>query len=541
MTDTILVDNKAKVERILVLDSNVALANDSITNNPVINASTGVYAIADGQCAILSKDEGTFGLMANTTGLANGDFKKISIVQGTGNTNILNQTGHGYQEKPFLESMTINSNKPVWFGSSYVVNEMYGSTLLSGFSGLLSETVHSFNLNQSGVRLQHQNGIEMKDGMNFNYKTPDYATLGTSAANAKNDIYTNLAFKANQVSTAVRTVPVLTGNQPFVVFGIGTGGSQVTASGTITCPTLTSIANGTTTSFTFMVITRNGVSVPQVFTVNTALREAIAKGISSSVLTGSDTLRVIEKATALAGTGAITKLLFVALDSAKALISDNVVPTKTSITITAKPLVDQTPTITVVSAAYEGRNSGRQWLIRWKNDAKNNVYTQQNYGWQYSFIQMPDYVKEPTFYNAFIILHGQDNASFTPHDEHYYATILLIPNLIPLTIGTPGTAVAFAQVSHEGKIVGTYIKTAGSGASGAITISPTYLGSGAVIAPTYSSGALTALSITNGGSGYVNQAPIGSASTNSLPLVSAALTSALSFITPENTASITIQ
>lgn len=126
-------------------------------------------------------------------------------------------------------------------------------------------------------------------------------------------------------------------------------------------------------------------------------------------------------------------------------------------------------------------------------------------------------------------MHGLEVDDFKPHDENYYSTVLLVPNLIPLTIGTPGTAVAYAIVGTDGTITGTYIKTAGAGASGTVTISPTYFGTGATFTPTYAAGALTAIAITAAGSGYTNIAPIGSTASVSLNNPIAELTA---YITP---------
>ena len=145
--------------------------------------------------------------------------------------------------------MPIKTQFPVWFGSAYVVNEKYNSQFLTGYSGTLSETNHTIHINQAGVKLQHQNSMEMKDGFSLTYATPDYATLGTAAANAKNDIYTKLAYKANLMSQAVNIVPVTTGRQPYVALLCeiaGTATSQtVTGLGSVTLPTLTEIVDGT--------------------------------------------------------------------------------------------------------------------------------------------------------------------------------------------------------------------------------------------------------------------------------------------------------
>jgi len=541
--NTQLRTHKFTREQILVFDNNVAFANGG-SNAAILDASTGVYGIAAGQGGILSKETSTDKMLLATSGITAGTYKRFSIIQGTGVTSVAGLTGHPYQVKPYLESLTVDTRFPIYFTKAYVVNEMYASELVTGFSGTLSKTVHSLKINQSGIRLQQANGYEMRDGFPVSYLTPDYSTLGTSAANAKNDIYTNLGYKANLTSGAVRTIPTQAGHQPFVVFGIGASGAgstQVTAAGTLNTPQISAVISGATTTLDFMVITRNGVSQKQTFKVTTALREALAKGVADGTLTTTDRIRVIEKASALAGTGAITQLLFVALDSATAVFTDRMTEVKTDIFVTAQPLADLTPTITRVSNSYEGQGRGNQWLLKWKNEVKGNVNTLQQYGFTYSFVEMPDYVKASTNYNVFVLLHGTEQDDFSPNTEHYYATYMLLPNMIPLTIGTPGTGnSAYAQVNSEGVITSVYFTTGGSGGSGTVTVPAIYGGSGAVLAPTYSGGGLTALAITSGGTGYSNIAPIGSTATKSLHLPATSLNTLLGWLTTEDGTTITV-
>lgn len=539
--NTQLRGHKFTREQILVFDTNSAFVNTT-SYTDILDASTATYRIADGRGGILLKDTPYFNMLAHTTNLTNGDHKRFTIIQGTGVTDATTLTGHPHQEKPYLESMPIDTRFPIYFTKAYVVNEMFAGVLVTGYSGTLSKTIHSLNVNQPGVRIGYQNGVEMMNGVYFSYLTPDYATLGTSAANAKNDIYTNLAHKANLVSSAVKTVPTQAGNQPFVVLAIGASGAgatQSTAAGTLNTPQISAVIAGTTTTLDFMVITRNGVSQKQTLKVTTALREMLAKGVADGTLTTTDRIRVIEKASALTGTGAITKLLFVALDSKKAVATDRQSAVKTDIIVTPNQLADLTPTITRIANSYEGQGTGNQWLLKWKNDVKGNVNTLQQYGAAYSFIEVPDYVKESTNYNVFLLLHGFEDDNFSPNDEHYYATYLLIPNMIPLTFAA-GTAEAYAQVDHNGSIVSTYIADGGTGGSGAVSINGVYGGSGAAITATYSAGVVTALTITAGGSGYQNIAPIGATATQSLNRPAESLDTLLGWLTTEDGTTIAI-
>lgn len=514
-------------ERVLVLDANIESANAAYPDDLVADSTNMVYKVSAGQVGFLSKDDTTYNVLVDTP--AFDDIKKFTIIQGTGNTSITAQTGHGYTEKPFIESMVIDKRFPIWFDSAYVVNERYDSVKVTGYTGTLSLTRHALNINQAGVILQHQNSMEMRDGFQVTYNTPDYATLGTAAANAKNDIYTNLGYKANLMSSAVHPVPTLTGNQPFICFAMEVAGgasSQNVNGNAVTCPLVSDIIAGTSASqITFMNVVRNGIGYIQKFTITTSLREALQEAVAAGTLSASSRIRVIDPLTALT-LAKIDQLLFVALDSPEALVENRESAVKTQIFVTAPLPANQSfmavtmapvPTITRTSTSYEGQGKGNQWLIRWKNYAKNDLYTMQNYGWSYKFITMPDYVKKSTNYNVFTLLHGVEVDDFSPHDEHYYCTFILIPNMIPLTFAN-GTAEAYAQVDTDGKIIGTYIADGGTGGSGAVTIAGTYLGSGATITATYTLGVVTALTITAAGSGYSNLAPIGSTATTSLPL-----------------------
>ena len=525
---------KLTSERVLVLDNNIEAANSTTYHDDenIASYTNGVYNIEKGQVGFLCKDDDYFNyLLEDSSSLKDFDkVKKFTIIQGTGKTSISDLSGHGYQEQPYIESLVIDKRFPVYFDKAYVVNEMYHTVKLTGYNGLGSKTLHKININQSGVKLQHQNSMEMKDGFSVSYLTPDYTTLGTAAANAKNDIYTNLAYKANLQSQAVSYMPSFNGGQPFVAFvmDVGGGTSQLVDGTTYSNqPTVAQVIAASTTNakrIPFMYIKRNGVGVMQYFDVTTALRESLARAVADGVLTSGTTFKIIDLGGALS-LSTIDQILFVALDSKLAIKEDMEAAVKTQIFITAPQLADATPTVTIGSPSYEGQGKGRQWLIRWKSNAKNDVYTAQNYGYNYSFIQMPDYVKSATNYNVFTLLHGQEVDDFSPNDEHYYATFLLVPNMIPLTIATPGTGnKAWAQVDENGTIVSVYFTTGGSGGSGAVTVPAIYGGSGAVLAPTYSGGGLTALAITSGGTGYSNIAPIGSVGNVSLDKVVEALT-----------------
>jgi len=517
-----------------VLDNNIEAANSTTYHDDenIASYTNGVYNIEKGQVGFLCKDDDYFNyLLEDSSSLKDFDkVKKFTIIQGTGKTSISDLSGHGYQEQPYIESLVIDKRFPVYFDKAYVVNEMYHTVKLTGYNGLGGKTLHKININQSGVKLQHQNSMEMKDGFSVSYLTPDYTTLGTAAANAKNDIYTNLAYKANLQSQAVSYMPSFNGGQPFVAFvmDVGGGTSQLVDGTTYSNqPTVAQVIAASTTNakrIPFMYIKRNGVGVMQYFDVTTALRESLARAVADGVLTSGTTFKIIDLGGALS-LSTIDQILFVALDSKLAIKEDMEAAVKTQIFITAPQLADATPTVTIGSPSYEGQGKGRQWLIRWKSNAKNDVYTAQNYGYNYSFIQMPDYVKSATNYNVFTLLHGQEVDDFSPNDEHYYATFLLVPNMIPLTIATPGTGnKAWAQVDENGTIVSVYFTTGGSGGSGAVTVPAIYGGSGAVLAPTYSGGGLTALAITSGGTGYSNIAPIGSVGNVSLDKVVEALT-----------------
>lgn len=555
--------HKFAVERVLVLDNNIVSTNRgaslSAPYDNILDYTTGIYDIAAGQVGFLSKDDLTYNRILDAPDFAS--VKKFTIIQGTGKTNINTQDGHGYTQPPYVESMLIDTQLPYWFESAYAVNDIYASMKVTGYTGTEGLKNYILNINQTGVRLQHQNSMEMKDGFAITYRSPDYATLGTSAAQAKNDIYVNLAYKANLLSTEVKTLPVLSGNQPYVAFAIGgtTQVQSVTVNGVATSfntPTLTQIAtaaNSYAITIPFMVVRRNGYDVMQYFTATTALREAIAKGIADSTLTGTERLKIIDTSTALTF-ATVDKLLFVALDNKLAVVTDQEPAVKTDIIVTApsaangnNPITLQpssylatAPTITRISGSAEPIGNGREWLIKYKTGAKNDAYTAQMYGWTYKYITIPDYVKEDVNYNVFILMHGVEVDDFSPKNDHYYITYILIPVMIPLTIATPGTNVAYATVTN-GVITSTYFLPGQSGGSGGISISPIYGGSQVTINPTYSGGGLTALTITAGGSGYSNIAPIGSASVKSLALPAADCTTWLGAVltAPENGTTVT--
>lgn len=516
MNTQLVQGRKFTKEAVLVAGSNVVPTNATNDGSNIADQATSTYLIANGQLGFLSKDDATMNILLDSSDFATA--KKFTIIQGTGKTSITDQDGHASKERAYIESPVIDKRFPILFDKAYVVNERYGATKLTGFTGTTSLTDLVMNVNQYGVRLQHQNSMEMKDGFSVTYRTPDYATLGTAAANAKNDIYTNLAGKLNLTSVAI-SAPALRGNQPLVAFVLETSGStstQTVNGNPVNCPRLDSIAAGTTTSITFMNTVRNGVVYLSTFPVNVSLREAIAKGIADGTLSGSSRIRVIDRLTALS-LNKIDAMLVVALDSPKAQIDDQEPATKTDVVITFPVLSDLTPTVTEICKSYEGQGKGNTWLIRWKNFAKNSLYTSQRYGYTYSFVQLPDYVKVGVNYNVFSLLHGTVEDSFQPKDEFYYATFILVPNMIPLTVSGNGTgAIVWAGTNESGVITSTYIDTAGSGYSGTVTLTaPGYVVTGATFTVTLSGGGVNTVTITNGGSGYQNIAPVGTVATTS--------------------------
>lgn len=501
--------NQSVVTTVLVAGINSAFTNTSTTGSGSVKVKQagGDYLITGvGDLALIGKNDTNYNKLLDATDAA--AATKVALIQGTGNYVTSALSGAGY-EKPFLSSGVINRKFPVRFQPATLVkNPVFNTVALTDVEGK-DEMTYSVTVNQTGIRLQQANSIEMRDSATASYTSLDYSTLGYSTAEATSDVISAIGYKFNLNSQLVKYAPAFYGNQPYVVLGINIDGSG-------TGSTISSLITSTATRLEFQKTTDAGVTTSHYLPLSVDLREAFAQFPSSGdgILSTSKVIPITRN-TADNWFGKIDALLFVALNSGEAVVYDEEKFVKTQILVSADAMHSAARKITKMTSSYEGQGQGKKWLITWKNYAKANVYTGQQFGDVRSLVQIPDYVNADYQYQVYVIEHGDEDHNFTPHEDMYYRTFVLIPSAIKLSItgSSAGTnAEAYAYLDKYGKVISVQLVNGGSSYSGTATVSiPTLcnIGTGFSATATIASGAVTSLSLVSGGSNYTT-APIGS-------------------------------
>jgi hypothetical protein len=501
--------NQSVVTTVLVAGINSVFTNTSTTGSGSVKVKQdgGDYLITGvGDLALIGKNDTNYNKLLNATDA--GAATKVALIQGTGNYVTSALSGAGY-EKPFLSSGVINRKFPVRFQPATLVkNPVFNTVALTDVEGK-DEMTYSVTVNQTGIRLQQANSIEMRDSATASYTSLDYSTLGYSTVEATSDVISAIGYKFNLNSQLVKYAPAFYGNQPYVVLGIN-------IDGTGTGSTISSLITSTATRLEFQETTDAGVTTSHYLPLSVDLREAFAQFPSSGngILSTSKVIPITRN-TSDAWFGKINALLFVALNSGEAVVYDEEKFVKTQILVSADAMNSASRKITKMTSSYEGQGQGKKWLITWKNYAKANVYTGQQFGDVRSLVQIPDYVNVDYQYQVYVIEHGDEDHNFTPHEDMYYRTFVLIPSAIKLSItgSSAGTnAEAYAYLDKYGKVISVQLVNGGSSYSGTATVSiPTLcnIGTGFSATATIASGAVTSLSLVSGGSNYTT-APIGS-------------------------------
>lgn len=502
--------NQPVVTSVLVADLQSVFTNTSTTGSGSVKVkpSGGNYLITGkGDLALIGKTDTNYNKLLNATDAA--ASTKVALIQGTGNYVTSTLTGAGY-EKPFLSSAVINRKYPVRFiPATLVKNPVFNTVGLTGVQGK-PEMTYTVTVNQTGIRLQQANSIEMRDSVTASYTALDYDTLAYTDAQATSDVVTALGYKFNLNSQLVKYAPAFYGNQPYVVLGINTDG---TGTGELISDLITS----TDTQIEFQKTTEAGVTTSHYVPLTVDLREAFAQlpATGTGVISKASKVIAITRDVADDWFGKVDALMFVALNSGEAVVYDEERYVKTQILVSADAMNSAQRKITKLTDSYEGQGQGKKWLITWRNSAKANVYTGQQFGDIRSLVQIPDYVNPDYQYQVYVVEHGDEDHNFTPHEDLYYRTFILVPAAVKLTItgATSGTnAEAYAYLDKYGKVIYTYLANGGSGYAGAITVSIPALcnvGTGFSATATLASGAISSLSLVSGGINYTT-APIGS-------------------------------
>jgi hypothetical protein len=278
--------------------------------------------------------------------------------------------------------------------------------LIIGFTGL------------EGVR------TDLVFGMNRDNITLVQDTPAATPTNINDYLLQNLALKANRSSNVVGSAApgvFSAGNRPFFVFGIKVAGGSGTAIGTMTKNTAAfNVAKYTTSTGSTVQVTYT----PTETFINT-LHEVLTQDSALSAATIQNLGNVTPGSAAT-----VDGLLIMAFDESQALAFDNIKETKARIYscgISGGVLGALTYTTEEVSEAFEGRNTGRQLMLAYKDRAALQIFNMQNHviGSEY-FIQVPNYLDESKNYTVTVIEHYGTEDTLNNQSQFAKKTIIAL-------------------------------------------------------------------------------------------------------------------
>ena len=445
----------------------------------IYNSSTKAYRILDKQVGLIGADRGqlkAYNKFFPSDGTpATAGFSKVKIVQGTSQSadaSVLK--GHGWEIR-YFESLPMSATKPfelnvtptttdgtyIW-GTAASVGT-HSSVVLSGLDSL-PEVQYQFYVNVTGPRLRQFNSEEMADGIPVSFLSPATYTAGVAAEIS--NLYLNLAFNANLNSMALTNIPAGHGNAPFVAFAVD-------SAGTGTGVTIANIVNGVTTSIPFMVRRlASGTTVTDSLTVTAEMRETFANILfdKQDAVSGSypGTFTIASKiipVDLLDTTARVNTLLFMALDTPQAFVTDETPDRKNKLVLSG-PAIDTafTRAFTTVSKPFEGQGYAKNVLTLYRTKHKPDMYTSQAWGSNFNFIQTEESIASTGYYTTYSI-----TTEVAYEDGNHVHDTAIGQNIV---LAVPATRVAPTVAAFTGAISTTNLTvtllTAGTLSAGTV-------------------------------------------------------------------------
>lgn len=402
--------------------------------------------IADDQLGVLCAEHagtiphGNF-VVAGTTST---QVAAIQVVQGTPNssqTNLVNPFGTNH--KAIVKSQIIERDKIRSVSTLKYAPGSFSTRVLRGLTGVADETGYKIQLGLEGVR------TDLVFGMNRDSFTAVQDTPATTPTNVNDYLLQNLALKANRSSEVVGSAApgvFSAGNRPFFVFGIKVAGGSGTAIGTMTKNTAAfnvakyTLPNGSTVQVTYKPTETFINTLNQVLAQDAALSAATIENLGNTTPGSAAT---------------VDGLLVMAFEEGQALAFDNIKETKSriySFGLTGGVAGDLSYTTEEVSEAFEGRNTGRQLLLMYKDRAGLQVFNMQNHviGSEY-FIEAPNYIDETKNYTVTVIEHygTQD----TLNNQSQFAKKTMIALEAAITNPTASAATGYSVSTSDSTTV----------------------------------------------------------------------------------------
>lgn len=444
--------NMLPMEVILVGDGDQTMPSGALV------AAGNALNIANSQLAVVCKDHDgtvTFGnmLVAGTTST---QVAAVSVIQGTPNSTQINKVNpFAVNDKAVVESHVIERDKIRSVATFKYAVPAYSARVLRSVTGVEDETRYKMQIGIEGVR------TDLVFNVNRDNLTVVQDTPATTPTNVKDYLLQNLALKANRSSQVVgEAVPGVfsAGNKPFFVFGLKVAGGSGTAIGTMTKNTAAfnvckyTMPSGSTVQVTFKPDETFINTLHEVLTQDAALSAATIENLGN-VTPGS--------------AATVDALLVVSFDEDRALAFDNIKADKTriySFGVTGGTTLAYTTE--EVSEAFEGRNKGRQLLLRYKDRAGLQIFNMQNHviGSEY-FIEAPNYIDEDLNYTVTIIEHYDTQDTLNNQSQFVKQTVIALPASISNPTANAATGYTTATedtttVSDLNDVLGAWLSDA---------------------------------------------------------------------------------
>jgi len=417
--------NKVRVEKTLVEAGNIVLPAGG---TPLINTTSGVVALANGQLAIV--DASGNGTNTRNTSLTAGDTvinsPIIAIYQGTPDSAQLGSfstAGMPLPNRPFEKSHDIiGSTITLFKGKAYASPTsncwvVGGATSGGGATAvnLQDNTVYELTLTTHGRRTDIINGRNMA-AIFPQYTTPFYTALGYTALNQRDDLMQNMAYQVLQASNLYPNTPG--GNQEIAIaineLATGNAHSVVTISG---------LTVGTT------LVLYTGVDATISLTLNqdqvTTLQSLIVA--NGGPIANTAVIETVNLTTAGFGNANVDRLAILALNEQLAFF-DRIAQVKPRVVVGLRQGFNpNTVYLEEVSVAFEGEGLARQWQLYYDETDDLRKYGSSQYPGAY-VIDYPSPIVANTTYNVYIIYHfDRGESSDGEQAQSAFLTNVLIP------------------------------------------------------------------------------------------------------------------
>ena len=409
--------NKQHLEYIFVPSGDQALASGTLS-------TTGTSQnIADGQLGLKVATHN-----ANLAGVNYGDFvaaaqtatdvDAVQLIMGTPYSADTTKVRGWDIKKAHQAGPILSKNKLRTVSARICKTPTYSATYFTGLNAPTDLDLYSMYVEFRSVRKDKTHGRAIET-LPVTFVTPDYTDLGTT--DPLDHLLKNMLHRVNLASSAINTSPsyISKGNKAVLAFGIKATGGAGTAVKNLACGDVVTV----------MTTTNNGTPLNSTIVVDETLIQTIADWILSGQMTGNETIQPINILTAgeAAATASIDGFVIMGTDHVIGEGHDDVYSTKVRVDVEIGEgfAIEPLYTKSIVSRAFDGYGSGRQWKIRYDERAHGLNYIPQLRGDSDDFFQVPSGIDESKSYNAFII-ESFDSANMLTREQQVQSRTIIL-------------------------------------------------------------------------------------------------------------------